>query len=80
MGAFVGGCIGFVLGAVVGGAAGVGVGLAWTNLVQTSCFEGYCGMLVFFAFMPIGSLAGGALGAICLAVAAGRRRKTPAST
>lgn len=80
MGAFVGGCIGFVLGAVVGGAAGVGVGLAWTGFVETSCFEGYCGMLVFFAFMPIGALVGGALGAILLAVAAGRRAKTTVST
>ena len=80
MGAFVGGCIGFVLGAILGGAFGIGVGLAWTNLVQTSCFEGYCGMLVFFAFMPIGAILGGAVGAIWLAVATGRRPKTPVST
>ena len=79
MGAFVGGCIGFVLGAFLGGALGVGVGLAWTDLVETSCFEGYCGMLVFFAFMPIGAILGGILGAIWLAVVAGGRAKTPAS-
>ena len=79
MGAFVGGCVGFVLGALVGGAVGVGVGLAWTDLVETSCFEGYCGMLVFFGFMPIGAILGGIGGAIWLAVLAGRGPKAPAS-
>jgi hypothetical protein len=39
---------------------------------QTSCFEGYCGMLVFLTFMPIGALLGGFAGAILLAWLGGR--------
>lgn len=66
MGAVAGGCAGFVVGALVGGALGVGAGLAWTNVFHTSCFEGYCGMLVFFTFMPIGAIAGGVAGAVAL--------------
>ncbi len=66
MGAVAGGCAGFLLGALVGGALGVGAGLAWTKVFHTSCFEGYCGMLVFFTFMPIGAIAGGAVGALAL--------------
>jgi hypothetical protein len=72
MGAIAGGCAGFVLGAVIGAALGVGIGLAWTELMRTSCFEGYCGMLVFFTFMPVGALLGGGAGAIALAWLAGR--------
>jgi hypothetical protein len=72
MGAVVGGCSGFVLGALIGAALGVGIGLGWTNLMETSCFEGYCGMLVFFTFMPIGALLGGLAGAILLARLGGR--------
>ena len=60
------GCFGFFLGAFLGGFVGIGVGLAWTSLFQTSCFEGYCGMLVFYSFMPIGILLGGILGAVTL--------------
>jgi hypothetical protein len=58
--------VGFLLGATAGAALGVGAGLLWTHLAGTSCFEGYCGMLVFTAFMPIGLLLGGLLGAIAL--------------
>jgi hypothetical protein len=72
--------MGFVLGALVGGAAGVGLGLAWTDLFETGCFEAYCAMLVYFGFMPIGAILGGVAGAIWLAMAAARRRKTPAPT
>jgi hypothetical protein len=72
MGAVVGGCAGFFLGALVGGALGVGAGLLWTEVFQTRCFEGYCGMLVFFTFMPIGAIAGGAAGAVALAYLGGR--------
>ncbi|HWG07166.1 MAG TPA: hypothetical protein VG271_19355 [Beijerinckiaceae bacterium] len=57
------GCFGFFFGAFGGGLLGVGAGLLWTSLFQTSCFEGYCGMLVFTAFMPIGVLLGGFCGA-----------------
>jgi hypothetical protein len=66
--------IGLVLGVIVGGALGVGAGLAWTTLAHTSCFEGYCSMLVFFTFMPIGAIAGGLLGAVLLGRIAARGR------
>jgi hypothetical protein len=58
-----GGCFGFILGAIIGAMLGVGVGLLWVKVFQTSCFEGYCGMLVFFSFMPIGAMLGGLIGA-----------------
>jgi hypothetical protein len=64
MEAIAGGCIGFVLGALIGAALGLGIGFDWIDLIQTSCFEGYCGMLVFFTFVPIGAIGGGLAGAI----------------
>ncbi len=66
------GLVGFFLGAIVGGVIGVVCGLISTKVFQTSDFEGYSGMLVFFTFMPIGMLAGGALGAAGLAHVASR--------
>ena len=79
MGAIVAGCAGFVLGGLIGAALGVGSGLLWTYVMQTSCFEGYCGMLVFFTFMPLGAILGGLTGAIALAWFAGRPPSAPAS-
>jgi hypothetical protein len=61
-----GGLIGLIFGAITGAAAGVGAGLIWTEVFQTSSFEGYSGMLVFFTFMPIGSIFGGMIGCIGL--------------
>jgi hypothetical protein len=58
------GCFGLVLGALVGAALALGAGLVWINVFETSCFEGYCGMLVFFTFLPIGAILGGLVGAI----------------
>ena len=65
--------IGLVLGAIVGAIAGVALGYAWTKAFDTSCFEGYCGMLVFFTFMPIGALAGAGLGAVGFAMLGSRK-------
>jgi hypothetical protein len=62
--------LGLVLGALGGAALGIGAGLAWTELFQTSNFEGYSGMLVFFTFMPIGAGIGGLCGALLFAVMA----------
>ena len=62
------GCFGFVLGAFIGDALGVGASLLWTNVFQISCFEGYCGMLVFFSFMPLGAILGGLAGAVLFVV------------
>jgi len=52
--------IGLILGAIFGAAAGVGVGLAWVKIFNVSDREGYSGMLVFFTFMPLGAIIGGA--------------------
>jgi hypothetical protein len=64
--------LGFFLGAIAGGAIGVVAGLVSINVFQTSAFEGYSGMLVFFTFMPIGMIVGALAGAIGLAVLVAR--------
>jgi hypothetical protein len=68
------GLSGFVFGAIAGGMIGVGLGLIWTGVFRTSCFEGYCGMLVFFAFMPTGIFIGGLIGALALGYFGSRDR------
>ena len=60
------GLFGFILGALAGAMIGVGLGLIWAGVFRTSCFEGYCGMLVFLTFMPIGIVLGGLIGALTL--------------
>ena len=62
------GFLGLLLGAVGGRLIGVGLGFAWTTVFQTSCFEGYCSMLVFFSFLPFGALLGAVAGAATLVV------------
>jgi hypothetical protein len=62
--------LGLVLGVLGGAALGVGAGLAWTEIFNTSSFEGYSGMLVFFTFMPLGALIGGVGGALLFGVIA----------
>jgi hypothetical protein len=57
--------LGLVFGALGGAAVGIGAGLAWVEIFQTTDFEGYSGMLVFFTCMPIGAVLGG-LGGACL--------------
>jgi hypothetical protein len=71
------GCAGFFLGAILGGVIGVSCGLIWTQVFQTSSFEGYSGMLVFFTFMPIGIIIGGLLGAVGLGYIASRDSTIP---
>lgn len=64
--------LGLVLGALGGAALGVGAGIAWVEIFQTTNFEGYSGMLVFFTFMPIGTVVGGIGGAILFGMLAFR--------
>jgi hypothetical protein len=64
--------VGLVFGAIVGGVIGVGAGLIWTTVFHTSDFEGYSGMLVFEAFMPVGILLGALGGAAGLGYLASR--------
>ena len=56
--------LGLFLGALGGAALGIGAGLAWVEIAQTSSFEGYSGMLVFLTFMPLGAAIGGIGGAL----------------
>jgi len=56
--------LGLVLGTLGGAALGVGAGIAWVEIFNTSNFEGYSGMLVFFTFMPVGAIVGGLGGAL----------------
>jgi hypothetical protein len=56
--------LGLILGTLGGAALGVGAGIAWVEFFNTSNFEGYSGMLVFFTFMPIGAIVGGIGGAL----------------
>jgi hypothetical protein len=62
--------LGLLLGALGGAALGIGAGLAWVEFFQTSGFEGYSGMLVFFTFMPLGAGIGGLGGALLFGVIA----------
>jgi len=73
------GFVGLLLGAIVGGSIGVGLGLAWTSIFHTSSFEGYSGMLVFYAFMPVGVIFGAIIGAVGLAFLASRKGPAQAS-
>jgi hypothetical protein len=62
--------LGLVLGALGGAALGIGAGLAWVEYFETTGFEGYSGMLVFFTFMPLGAAIGGLCGALLFGVLA----------
>ena len=55
--------LGLFLGALGGAALGIGAGLAWVEIAQTTSFEGHSGMMVFFTFMPLGAVIGGIGGA-----------------
>jgi hypothetical protein len=57
--------LGLALGILGGAALGAGRGIAWVEIFNTTNFEGYSGMLVFFTFMPIGAIVGG-LGGVLL--------------
>jgi hypothetical protein len=62
--------LGLVLGALGGAALGLGAGLIWVEISNTTSFEGYGGMLVFFTFMPLGAAIGGLAGALLFGVIA----------
>jgi hypothetical protein len=64
--------LGLVLGALGGAVLGIGAGLAWVEISETSNFEGYSGMLVFFTFMPLGAAIGGLGGALTFGLLAFR--------
>jgi hypothetical protein len=63
---------GLILGVLGGAALGIGAGLAWVEVFQTTDFEGYSGMLVFFTFMPMGAILGGLGGAFLFGLLAFR--------
>lgn len=66
--------LGGIAGLIAGAAIGVLAGIAWINLVETSNFEGYSAMLVFFTFAPAGAMIGGIACAIWSGLAASRAR------
>jgi hypothetical protein len=61
------GILGAIAGAAIGGGAGLGGGLAYTELAGTSGFEGYSGYVVGYWL-----IAGGFIGFIAGAVAGAR--------
>jgi hypothetical protein len=69
--------LGLFLGALAGAALGIGAGLAWVEIAQTTSFEGYSGMLVFLTFMPLGAAIGGIGGALLFALLAIRDDAIP---
>lgn len=64
--------LGLFLGALGGAALGIGAGLAFVEIAQTTSFEGYSAMLVFFTFMPLGAAIGGIGGALLFGLLAMR--------
>ena len=66
-------------GALLGAALGLGIGLAWVNLVETSGVQGYTSMLVFFGFAPIGSLIGCVAGGCTVGIRLLRHQQAPDS-
>jgi hypothetical protein len=64
--------LGLALGALGGAALGIGAGLAWIQIFNTSNLGGYSGTLVFFTFMPLGAAIGGLGGALLFGLTAVR--------
>jgi len=64
--------LGMILGALGGAALGIGAGLAWVEIFKATDFEGTSGMLVFFTFMPLGTIIGGLGGALLFGLLAFR--------
>jgi hypothetical protein len=64
--------LGLMLGALGGAAFGIGAGLAWIEIFNTSNFEDYSRSLVFLTFMPLGARIGGLGGALLFGVIAVR--------
>jgi hypothetical protein len=62
--------LGLIMGGLGGAALGIGAGLIWIEVFNTSGLEGYSGMLVFFTFMPLGAAIGGLGGALLFGVIA----------
>jgi hypothetical protein len=69
--------LGFLCGFIVGGTIAVVIGSIYVEVFDSSCREGYCGMLIFGAFMPIGALAGAIACTIAAALLAWRSRHIP---
>lgn len=69
--------LGLLLGAIGGAAIGVGAGLAWVEIFQTSNVQGYSGTLVFFTFMPLGAAICGVGGAGLFGLLAFRDTEIP---
>ena len=64
--------LGLLLGALGGAAFGIGAGLAWIEIFNTTSFQGHGAMLVFLTFMPLCAAIGGLGGAMLFGFAAVR--------
>lgn len=71
------GILGALLGAVAGGFLGLGGGFLWTEINDTSGFEGYGGYVIV-AWAVIGIMAGFLAGAVWGVIRARRRSNPPA--
>jgi hypothetical protein len=70
--------LGFLCGFIVGGTLAMVAGTIYVDAFDASCrSEGYCGMLIFGAFMPIGAIAGAIISTIGAAILAWRSRHIP---
>jgi hypothetical protein len=61
------GLLGLIVGTILGGGIGLGGGLAWTEIMDTSSFEGYSGLVVvswIIAGICLGAAGGAILGAV----------------
>lgn len=60
--------LGLLLGLLAGAAAGIGIGLVWTELMNSS--QESESTLVFFTLMPLGAVVGAIGGAVVFGVIA----------
>jgi hypothetical protein len=67
-----------LLGIPLGAAIGAGIGAIVVTVFDVTCFEGYCGYVVFLEFMPLGAFLG-LIGAIVLGIYVTRPRSTDAA-
>jgi hypothetical protein len=70
--------LGFLCGFIVGGTLAMVAGTIYVDAFDSSCrSEGYCGMLIFGAFMSIGAIIGAVICTIAAAILVWPNRHIP---
>jgi hypothetical protein len=70
--------LGLLCGFIVGGTVAMVIGTIYVDAFDSSCRrEGYCGMLIFGAFMSIGAIGGAVICTIAAAILAWPNRHIP---